>query len=328
MRKGKNIQEAAEIIRKGGLVAFPTETVYGLGADAFNPRAVARIFEVKKRPSFDPLIVHISKINQLELLCENIPDVVFELSHKFWPGPLTIVLNKKSAVPDIVTAGLSTVAVRMPAHPIAIELINKAGTPVAAPSANRFGCLSPTQAKHVEKQLTEIDYLIDGGTCMVGIESTVVSISNDGCKILRPGAITVNEISMVNPYFSNRQEKDIEAKLQSPGLLKSHYSPSKPLYILDKIKSFPKNSGLISFKKPENNPDVAIIEVLSEKGDLEEAAINLFSALHRMEESGVDTIYVEAVPETGIGVAIMDRLTKASYRFNNSHSDNYENMIV
>lgn len=318
MKKGKNIQEAADIINRGGLVAFPTETVYGLGADVFNPKAVTRIFEVKKRPSFDPLIVHIANYSQLEILCERVTESVLELAHKFWPGPLTIVLPKKSTVPDIVTSGLSTVAVRMPSHPIAIELINKSGTPIAAPSANRFGYLSPTLPQHVEKQLHDIDYLIDGGACQVGIESTVISLCNDSFKILRPGAITANEISLVKPYFSSEHEKDIEIELQSPGLIKSHYSPNKPLYIIRKIETFPDNSGLIAFKRPQRMVNAAKIEVLSEEGKLDEAAINLFSALHRMEESDIDAIYVEAVPETGIGIAIMDRLNKAAYKFSNT----------
>lgn len=315
MKKGRNISEAAEIIRRGGLVAFPTETVYGLGADTFNPAAVANIFAVKKRPSFDPLIVHIAELSDLKLLSDGVGKNVFKLIDKFWPGPLTLILPRKQTVPDIVTSGLSTVAVRMPAHPVALDLIRRSGTPIAAPSANRFGFLSPTLPSHVEKQLPEIDYLYDGEACILGIESTIVEINDETFTILRPGAISELEISKVLPLLKVNNKKKKKDSYRSPGLLKSHYSPSKPLFIIDKSDNLPANSGFISFKTPLIKTNAKRIEILSEKGDLNEAAVNLFAALHRLEESDVSRIYAEAVPEIGIGIAIMDRLRKASYQY-------------
>ena len=230
--KKNSISEAAQIIKNGGLVAFPTETVYGLGANALNPFAVAKIFELKERPSFDPLIVHIASFEDLHILSTGICENVMRLAKHFWPGPLTIVLPKSSIVPDIVTSGLDTVGIRMPNNSIALELIKQSNCPIAAPSANKFGQLSPVNAHHVKKQLPNVDYVLDGGNTSVGIESTIVSIEGDTCRLLRPGFITLEDIENALPdifiFNSTRPEK-----LVSPGLLKSHYSPKKPLYILN-----------------------------------------------------------------------------------------------
>ena len=191
----ENIKLAGKIIKEGGLVAFPTETVYGLGANALNPYAVAKIFEVKKRPTFDPLIVHISKIEWLEKLTTQVDEKALKLIEKFWPGPLTLVLPKSNIVPDIVTAGLPTVAIRMPSHNVALALIENAETPISAPSANPFGYISPTTADHVERMLGDkIDLILDGGKCPIGIESTVLSLIDEEPKILRPGGLPVEEI--------------------------------------------------------------------------------------------------------------------------------------
>jgi len=187
MDLSKNTDLAAAFIRDGKVVAFPTETVYGLGADALNPMAVAKIFELKERPSFDPLIVHIASVDQLEALVKSIDERVHKLAQTFWPGPLTIVLPKSSIVPDIVTSGLPTVGIRMPDNPVALELIRKAGCPVAAPSANKFGRISPTTAAHVRKQLPDVDYILDGGKTTIGIESTIISLTPAGFRILRNG---------------------------------------------------------------------------------------------------------------------------------------------
>lgn len=312
--KNRLIDEAAHIIRKGGVVAFPTETVYGLGADAFNPSAVARIFEIKERPSFDPLIVHIAEMNSLELLChiEN-KEGTFKLMEKFWPGPLTIVLPKKQNVPDLVTSGLNTVAVRMPNHPIALELIRKADTPIAAPSANKFGMLSPTQSQHVAKQLPQVDLIIDGGQTSVGIESTVIAVSAHGFRLLRPGAITAAEIEAFMPEIKDTDEN----KLEAPGQMKSHYSPRIPLYIKGEsaIKGNRRNAGYLALGPLQNTGEYQLSLSLSPSYNLTEAAVNLFSALHQFEESGVECIVVEPIPETGIGIAIMDRLRKAAYQY-------------
>jgi len=314
---GTDIEFAATCIAEGNLVAFPTETVYGLGADAFNPFAVARIFEVKQRPTFDPLIVHISEMNQInDLYDNNIDDIVYALAQAFWPGPLTIVHPKSARVPDIVTAGLNTVAVRMPSHPIALELIRLSGTAIAAPSANRFGQLSPTRPEHVQKQLTDVAYLLENNYEMVGVESTVVSVHNGKCILLRPGAISLTDIQKVVPcsVISNVSSLD---KLHAPGLLKSHYSPNKPLYILrENLNNLPLNSGLILHKKQSIITNAHRVFYTSDSLNQAEIAANLFIALHTLEDdSQVHQIFIEAVEETGLGVAVMDRIRKASYRY-------------
>jgi len=312
------IKVAADCLRNGGLVAFPTETVYGLGANALNPLAVAGIFNAKKRPNFDPLIVHIAEIEQIEQLYSHpINPGVYLLAAKFWPGPLTIVHKKSGLVPELVTSDLDAVGVRMPSHPIAQQLIKLAGVPVAAPSANRFGQLSPTSYKHVEKQKMEIDYIIQNRDNYesVGIESTVVSIENNTCIILRPGVITAEDIqNVLVDFIVITPEKNI--KLVSPGLLKSHYSPLKPLYYYSEENELPKNSGLILHKKEANKTYTSKTVFTSETENLLEVAANLFSALHKMEEDDeVTQIYIAKTTNTGIGRAIMDRLNKATYQY-------------
>lgn len=319
---GNDINFAAKCIREGKLVAIPTETVYGLGADALNPIAVAKVFEAKKRPSFDPLIVHIANIETLDTLFEApIDNKVFLLAKAFWPGPLTIVYQKKPDVPDIVSSGLSTVAVRMPSHPIAQKLIQLSGTAIAAPSANLFGHLSPTKAQHVAKQLKKIDYILDGGKTHFGIESTVIAVSNKEATILRPGAISLEDIRKVLPEATLIQTPK-ESHPNAPGMLKSHYSPRKPLYIIDgEEQSFPENSGLILVsEKNICKQQAKAIRYLSKEGNLLEVAANLFAALHEMEENKeVKTIFIQSVEEKGIGTAIMDRIHKAAYQYQNKN---------
>ncbi|MBI9060644.1 MAG: threonylcarbamoyl-AMP synthase [Marinilabiliaceae bacterium] len=316
---GKDMALAAQLIREGKLVAFPTETVYGLGADAFNAATVARVFETKERPSFDPLIVHISSIDQLdELFLGPIDPRVYKLAEAFWPGPLTIVHNKQPHVPDLVTSGLSTVAVRMPSHPMALELIRQSGKAVAAPSANKFGCLSPTKAEHVIKQLKTIDYVLDGGATTIGVESTVVSVSEAGVKILRHGAIIREAIANVVDVIDEKDKVDTQG-LPAPGMIKSHYSPLKPLYILKEgiPETLPAGSGIIvnDARVMPHLPEVKNM-ALSQDGDLNEMAVNLFATLHAMEDDEqVREIYIQPVEEKGIGRAIMDRLRKASYNY-------------
>ena len=314
------MERAASIIREGGLVAFPTETVYGLGADALNPNAVARIFEEKERPSFDPLIVHIADISEVEKLCNVVwAEALNLLALKFWPGPLTIVMQKNDIVPDIVTSGLDTVGIRMPSHSVAIELIRKSGRPIAAPSANKFGLLSPTTAAHVKKQLKGVECVLDGGTTTVGIESTVIELKASGFVLLRPGIITREELIAIIPEVTEEKTSE-ENKFHAPGLLKSHYSPQKPLYILGEtfIEKSTKNAAYILFGETSGNENLQITEVLSPTQDLKEAAINLFRILHSLEDTDIDFIVSEPVPEIGIGVAIMDRLRKAAFRFKNN----------
>lgn len=314
--KDINISKAAEIINKGGLVAFPTETVYGLGANALNPIAVAKIFALKERPSFDPLIVHIASVDDLAKLALNVQENVYRLVEKFWPGPLTLVLPKSNLVPDIVTSGLQTVGIRMPKNEIALQLIKESKCPIAAPSANKFGQLSPVKAKHVKKQLPNVDYILDGGKTTVGLESTIVSIDGNTCQLLRPGYITIEDIEKALPntfVFSHSKPE----KLVSPGLLKSHYSPKKPLHFIPESKtSFTESTGIIVHGKQAFNYKAGKIIYTSENFNSIEIAANLFSALHSMEEdSSIDQIYIEAVEETGLGIAIMDRLRKAAYQY-------------
>jgi L-threonylcarbamoyladenylate synthase len=301
---------AAKYINEGKLVAFPTETVYGLGANALNPLAVAKIFELKERPSFDPLIIHIADINELERLVLKPSRNVYLLAEKFWPGPLTLVLSKSKIVPDIVSSGLPTVGIRIPGNEIAIELIKSSQCPIAAPSANKFGRISPTTASHVKKQLPNVDYIIDGGKTTIGIESTIIKLSEHGFQVLRHGAIIEEEIETITPLDRTSPKEIIAA----PGMLKSHYSPRKMMLIagekpqryIDKNKA-----GLISFTGLLEGDYGKVIRV-SDNLDLKEYAVNLFDAMHSFEDDDeIEIIIAEPVLEIGIGRAIMDRLRKA-----------------
>jgi len=315
MKDAGTIHKAAEIIRKGGLVAFPTETVYGLGADAFNPIAVARIFEVKRRPYFDPLIVHVSDPADLNKLVMKIPPNARRLMERFWPGPLTVVLSKKEEVPDIITAGLPTVAIRMPKHPMALSLIEKANCPIAAPSANPFGYLSPTTAEHVRDQLgNQIDFILNGGPCEVGVESTILSFSEGKSKLLRPGGVPLEEIESVIGTVDI--SPGVEDKPAAPGMLPRHYAPRTPIVLDWDEKNYnskkDKKIGLLAFQEPKSSMKFHYVEILSKKGDIREAAANLFAAIRRLDELSLDLILAEPIPELGLGRAIMDRLRRAS----------------
>ncbi len=312
----EQILTAAQIINKGGVVAFPTETVYGLGANALNPMAVAKIFALKERPSFDPLIVHVASCNDLQTLTNQPSDLVLKLAEKFWPGPLTIVLPKSHLVPDIVTSGLPTVAIRMPDNEIALQLISASKCPIAAPSANKFGNLSPVSAYHVKKQLPDIDMILDGGNTTIGIESTIVSIHGNTCTLLRPGKITLDDIEHALPgLFSFHSYKS--DKFISPGLLKSHYSPTKPLHLFtNSYTRLPDDSGIIVHSIKERTIDCKRIIYTSQENDLLETAANLFSSLHTMEDDAqIKQIFIEPVIEEGLGIAIMDRIKKAVYKY-------------
>ncbi len=317
IREKDQIDQAAEIIKRGGIVAFPTETVYGLGADAFNPMAVARIFEVKQRPYFDPLIVHIADYRTLDRLAGEIPSDARRLMETCWPGPLTLVLPKRDEVPAIVTADLPTVAVRMPDHPIALSLIEKSQCPIAAPSANPFGYISPTLAEHVRDQLGDrVDLIIDGGPCAVGVESTILSFSEGKPSLLRAGGLSLEEIeSLVGPV---KMAPTLPIRPLAPGMLPKHYSPRTPITLSKGENSFDsfqgRRMGLLSFRGAKNPLPFAHVEVLSQKGDFREAAANLFSALRRLDHLGLDLIVAESVPEIGLGRAIMDRLRRSSGR--------------
>jgi len=308
-----HIAAAAEIIKSGGIVAFPTETVYGLGADALNPVAVARIFEAKNRPFFDPLIVHIAEMPDLEKIVKEVDAKSIKLMERFWPGPLTVILEKNDALPHIVTSSLPNVAVRMPSHSTALELIKKSGSPIAAPSANRFGCLSPTNAEHVFNQLGDsVDIIIDDGPCTFGIESTIIKISEEKIFLLRHGAITKEEIE---EYIKEPVILDVtNDKIEAPGQLPYHYSPDKQIILLDKITAIEERCGYLFYKKPEISIPENRSKILSESGNLREAAANLFSHLHYLDRLDIDRIYAEKIEEKNLGIAIMDRLNKAAMK--------------
>jgi L-threonylcarbamoyladenylate synthase len=305
------LERAAALLKKGGVVAFPTETVYGLGANAFDVRAVARIFDIKRRPEFDPLIVHVLDEAMLATVTQDIPDSARLLIQRFWPGPLTLILRKHYRVPGLVTAGLATVAVRMPAHPVARALLERAGLPLAAPSANPFGYLSPTRAEHVVRMLGEhVDAIINGGAAEHGVESTIVLLEPNPV-LLRPGAIPVEAIEeVVGPV--ERSFDDRAAPLAS-GRLTQHYAPHTPIRLVD-FSSVPTEAragaGGIGFVEPPVGYARAV--ALSGHANLREAAANLFEVLHEFDTLGLKRIDVEAVPERGLGVAIMDRLRRAA----------------
>ncbi len=307
----ENLERAAQIIRSGGLVAFPTETVYGLGANALEATAVAKIFEAKKRPSFDPLIVHVADREMLPAVVREVPPLAERLFERFWPGPLTLVLPKSAEVPGLVTAGLPTVAVRMPAHPVALELIRRADLPVAAPSANPFGYLSPTRAEHVERMLgNRVDLILDGGRTAFGVESTIVLLA-ERPVLLRYGAVTVEELKDVLGTLELRVGES--EKPLVPGQLPQHYAPRTPIHIAPPEAIPPelrRRVGYLAFQQVPKG--FKVVKVLSPTGDLREAAAHLFEALHQLDRLGLEAIYAEPVPEMGLGRAIMDRLRRAA----------------
>lgn len=314
------IKQAVRAIAEGGIVAFPTETVYGLGADAFDAVAVARVFEVKNRPAFDPLIVHVADVEQAAACTERFPEIAQALAKAFWPGPLTLVMRKAASIPDLVTAGLPTVAVRMPDHPVALELIRRAGVPLAAPSANPFGALSPTTAGHVRKHLDgKIDAILDGGACTVGVESTIVSLAGEQPVLLRPGGTSVEAVEQIAGHLERAGDK--QEKPSAPGQLPSHYAPRTPLF----LTTHPEEAsggriGLLALRMPADGRGYAKIEVLSPSGSLREAASNLFAALHRLDAMGLDAIVAAPLPERGLGTAINDRLRRAAAKPPKQHS--------
>jgi len=315
----QQIANAANIIRGGGVVAFPTETVYGLGANAFDEKAVARVFEIKRRPYFDPLILHIDSMDWLDGLAARIPEPAKTLLGRLWPGPLTVVLPKKPAVPDIATSGLPGAAIRMPSNDIARRLIAAAGVPIAAPSANLFGCVSPTTAAHVRDGLGgSVDALIDGGECAVGIESTIISFMNDTPLMLRPGGTPLEEIEAVIGKVIIPASGELAN--QSPGRSAAHYATSTPLArVRDaaELANLTGKVGLLVFGDIDAGslpPNVAKTEFLSKNGDLREAACNLFAAMRRLDAAGADIIAALPVPNAGLGLAINDRLSRAATR--------------
>ena len=309
---------AVELLRKGEIVALPTETVYGLAADALNAIAVTKIFEAKDRPRFDPLIVHFPDRDWLEKVAD-LPaqdrQLILKLADKFWPGPFTMVLPKRQIIPEIVTAGLDTVAVRVSAHPVFSEIIREFGKPLAAPSANRFGRVSPTAAQHVLDDLQDrITLIIEGGPTAHGIESTIVAIRGGKIDIRCRGPITAEQLSELAKI-------DVVAareKVSVPGQLPSHYAPKTPLRLIGDAKSFSPDKdqrvGLLAWNPVKSGKNFAAVRCLSERQDLREAAANLFRCLRELDALDLDVILAERVPSQGLGAAIMDRLRRGAHR--------------
>ncbi len=330
------IRRAAQILRSGGLVAFPTETVYGLGADALNAKAVARIFQVKGRPSYDPIIVHVADMTGLEQVVSEVPAVVYRLAQRWMPGPLTLVLPKDPRVPDVVTAGKPTVAVRMPAHPVALALIREAGCPIAAPSANRFGHTSPTRAEHVLADLGDaVDLVLDAGPTPIGVESTVLDLTQEPPVILRPGGAPREALEALLGPIQVLSKTAAPEDVRAPGTLPRHYAPEgsqlwlfvgpQPLVrnriraTLNHLLSQGRRVGVLlpqedldAMTFPEH-PALRVIS-LGPEADPREMARRLFAGLRHLEGQGVEVILARDVVPRDLGLAVRDRLYRAAER--------------
>ncbi|MGQ0585301.1 MAG: L-threonylcarbamoyladenylate synthase [Reyranella sp.] len=308
----QSVAEAARLLRDGKLVAFPTETVYGLGGDATNERAVAAIFEAKGRPEFNPLISHVLGPDEAKRFVRW-NDTADRLAARFWPGPLTLVLPRSAGSPIslLATAGLDTVAIRAPSHPVAQALIRAAGLPIAGPSANRSGAISPTRAEHVAESLGErVPLILDGGPCLVGVESTVLDLTGPAPTLLRPGGATREAIeAVIGPIAVSDALPSGDSARKSPGQLESHYAPSRPVRL--DASTVGADEGLLAFGA--NVPPGAMLTYnLSSSGDLAEAAANLFAQMRLLDRPGIGRIAVMPIPQTGLGLAINDRLRRAA----------------
>ena len=313
---GTNISIAAELLKKGEVVAIPTETVYGLAANALKATAVAKVFQFKNRPSFDPLIIHLPSFERVEPYVLDIPDVIKKLADAFCPGPLTLLLKKNELIPDLVTSGSSYVAVRIPAHPVTKALLDMLDFPLAAPSANPFGYISPTTAQHVADQLGNVlPYILDGGPCDIGVESTIAGLNDYGeLEILRKGGLPLEEIRRIAGHINVKDNSTSNPK--APGMLESHYAPRVPLLMVDidqEIAKYnPETTGVISYTKIQPGVPHKHQVILSLSGDFKEAARNLFAGMRYLDSCHIDTILAEFLPEHDLGIAINDRLRRAS----------------
>ena len=314
---GVDIEKAAAFLRQGKLVAIPTETVYGLAGNALDVKAVSSIFQTKNRPSFDPLILHVASLEQVSPFVSEFPEKLKRLAEAFWPGPLTLLLPRKSIVPDLVTSGLDRVAVRVPNHPLTLALLGQLDFPLAAPSANPFGYISPTQAAHVAAQLgAQIPFILDGGACAVGLESTIVGMEGEQVIIYRLGGLELSKIESVVGKLTVQAYST--SNPSAPGQLASHYAPQKPFILGNLGELVPqliqqgKKVGVLSFSThfPSLSADCQV--VLSASQDLTEAAQRLFMAMRLLDESQAELIVAEFVPEIGLGRAINDRLKRAA----------------
>lgn len=314
----RELDRAVATLRAGGVVGMPTETVYGLAGDALNPAAVARIFETKARPRFDPLIVHVTGLDAARALTTALPDAALVLAREFWPGPLTLVLPKRDLVPDITTSGLPAVALRVPSHPVALALLDAFGGPLAAPSANRFGSISPTTSQHVRREFGDaVPIVLEGGPCETGVESTIVSFADGDPLLLRPGGLPIELIeARIGPV---RRPAPGEKRVLAPGMLERHYAPRTPMRLaatLDDAVALALaasgRAGLLALGPVADASSFATVEMLSHAGDLREAAAALFAAMRRLDAAGLDLIVAQRVPDEGLGLAINDRLRRAS----------------
>lgn len=312
---GTDIFAAKQFLESGQLVAIPTETVYGLAANALKAEDVARIFEAKDRPEFDPLIVHTYSLDRIYDFVEYIHPKLLKLAEAYWPGPLTLLLPKQEIIPDLTTSGLGRVGVRIPNHPLTLQLLQQLQFPLAAPSANPFGYISPTTADHVQKQLgSRISYILDGGSCEVGLESTIVGEENNEIIIYRLGGLSVDAIERIVGSVSIQLNQSSNPK--APGQLKSHYAPRKPVFIgnveeLQKAHSSQKAGFLIFGEQPESLQG-ELVKNLSPQQNYKEAAANLFAFLRELDDSAVDLILCDVLPGMSLGLAINDRLRRAA----------------
>jgi len=309
---GTEIEQARDFLLQNEVVAIPTETVYGLAGNALSEIAVSKIFEAKNRPHFDPLIVHVSSVSEVSKYVEEIPELAFNLMEHFWPGALTVLLPKKTCIPDLTTSGLQEVGIRIPNHPVTLELLKSLPFPLAAPSANPFGYISPTSAQHVADQLGEkIPYILNGGNCSVGIESTVLRVQHNQIEILRLGGISVESLQ---PFTSNIHiQQHSSSSPASPGMLTSHYAPRKPVYvgnINELMHDFASQKiGVLSFKE---DYQIEAQRILSKTGNFTEAAANLFAFLRELDHLDIEVILAEYLPNENLGRAINDKLKRAS----------------
>ncbi len=310
-----SVSEAARLLKEGEVVAIPTETVYGLAGNAFEPKALAKIFAAKERPTFDPLIVHIADIAQLTDIAKDIPNSAYKLAEAYWPGPMTIILPKKDCIPDLCTSALPSVAVRFPSHPIAQAIIKESGLPLAAPSANLFKHVSPTTAEHVAAQLADrIAGIVDGGPCSVGVESSIISLVGEP-TVMRPGAITPE---MFKAILGEVKIKESTSKpgqpMLAPGQCDTHYRPQVPLYYGEVPAGYtlPEHTVRIAFGT-QAGPIPATVN-LSATGDMVEATSKLYAFMHDLDKSEYDLILVDPIPNTGVGMALNDRLKRASIK--------------
>jgi L-threonylcarbamoyladenylate synthase len=311
-----DISKAVDILSQEKPVAIPTETVYGLAGNIYSEKAIKSIFEMKKRPFFNPLIVHIHSIHQLDDLVDDVPEKAKALASAFWPGSLTLVLKKKGTVPDLITAGKNSVAVRIPDHPVTLTLLKSLDFPLAAPSANPFGSISPTNAKHVADYFDGVlSMVLDGGDCFNGIESTIVGFEEGEPIVYRLGSISLESIENVIGKVQIKNKK--EAAPDAPGMLSRHYAPKTRTYLEDDVEAtvnrFPnKRIGVLLFQNSIEHQDIVSLEILSKNGDMKEATSQLYAALHRLDKQNLDVIIAEKFPDFGLGKSINDRLERAT----------------